>query len=196
MSLDPRTHDPSLATFEQASDSGDVVATQKLAQIAYNMNPRDPALLRRTKDRLRKLPRGEWKTDWLLAIFSVLSDDVNGWNEALGALGYKADPSLGYNAYQNLRSLTSDKAVLERWFVVVEHSAKLGHLLARRDVFERKISARGWWAPAAKGLFRLLITSQMLVLLLRDKNDPRLPISARGLRHRSPVKSDDRENRQ
>ncbi len=138
--------------------------------------------LERRKRFLAKHADGTDEGVFCFALLCVLTDDHKGWDIAIRFFKGKPNPSLGHVAYEFLVSQGAGPERLAEWKKLLELSASQGHLQSKRMLFEKRAESFGPLRRPVLFFYRIWISVQFLTLLLKNRNDPRLPYDKTGAR--------------
>jgi len=136
-------------------------------------------LNRRKEILLNANHEGNTRVLWYIGILAVMTDDKKVWSFVRKFLGDLTHPALGYRAYHQKMRQTEHEQDLKDWFFLVEDSASLGHLHAKRLSFEAKVSRFGFVKLPLMALYRVWFTLVGALIVTKDPEDLRLPLEVR-----------------
>ena len=119
---------------------------------------------------------------WCLAGLAAITDDKSLWDRMLREIGPGVDPGHGYHAFQTLRINGANNEQLDRWYCVMELSAKQGYLAAQHYVFARRMQRFGLISRPVVFLYLLWKAGEAMLIANRNADDPRLAPPARRLK--------------
>ena len=180
MTVNKKLTNEELAALEDRAKQGSVEAmlefTSDLVPHYYN---NISEIERRKSVLLSADHSGHIKVLRRITVFSAMTNDFKNWECSVESLGAYAGAGLGYFAYQYIVAQGADENQIQSWIRLLEYSASRGHLQARRELFKWQVKKYGLPGKFAYFIYRVWIALHVWPMMLKDRSDQRLPLSAR-----------------
>lgn len=163
-----------LAKCIEDVENGSAEAAYALACHTFEHDTDDADLMRRRRDFILKHDdSGAVGTTFMLCLISAQIGDLRFCDFWLPAVEEVGELHLGHGLYKVLkRNGGSDEAALR----YLRSAADCGYIDAKKELFRLRRQKAGWFGRPLLFVYTLYLSILAVVILLRNREDPRLPI--------------------